>query len=305
MAFHQQFHNPQIPFTGSMHGGLQHEKIITVTGRVLPGADRFHVNLQCGSKANADIALHINPRYDSYPGYVVTNTFQYGSWGSEERKQNSPFTAGSSFSLMITVRHDVYQLSVNGSHLMDYRHRIPFNMVDTISVAGKVEVFFIAFQNSFMPGFLPQQAFPPQPGFPYPGFPPVMPAVPYKGVISGGLHSGRTIIIQGIVSPNASRFHVNLSFHSGIALHYNPRFSENTVVRNTKLREQWGSEERSGGMPFYRGQPFTLTICCEADMFRIVVNGNQTHDYKHRHTPLQQVDILEIDGDLSLTSVLL
>ncbi|XP_071368414.1 LOW QUALITY PROTEIN: galectin-5-like [Centroberyx affinis] len=188
-------------------------------------------------------------------------------------------------------------LTVNGCHLMDYKHRIPFNTVDTISVGGKVEVFTI--QSSFMP------AFPLQPGFPYPGFPPAMPTVPYKGVISGGLHPGRTIIIQGIVSPNASRFHVNLDFHNGTALHYNPRFHENTVVRNTRVGEQLGSEERSGGMPFHRGQPFTLIICCEADMFRIVVNGDQTHDYKHRYTPLQQVDTLEISGDVSLTSVLL
>ncbi|XP_037103490.1 galectin-9-like [Syngnathus acus] len=297
MAFPQQFYNPGTPFTGTINGGLQVGKSITISGWVQPGADRFHVNLQCGSNTNADIALHFNPRYDSLPGYVVANTFQHGRWGTEERKQNFPLPTGSAFNLLITVTSDSYQMNINGTHFMEYKHRISFFQVNTIAIDGKVDISSITFSNPMFAGL-------PQPGFPsQPGFVPAFFSVPYKAIISGGFKMGRVITIQGTVHPNATRFNVNLNHPYGIALHYNPRFNENVVVRNTKYGGKWDSEERDGPMPFHKGQPFTLTICCENHSFRIMANGMQAHTYRHRFTHLQHISELEIDGDISITSV--
>nr|AFE55710.1 tandem-repeat galectin-9 [Rhodeus uyekii] len=321
MAFYQQqpYYNPRVPFSGPIQGGLQDGKSIIISGRVLPGANRFHVNLQCGSHAGADVALHFNPRFES-TGYVVNNTYQNRNWGSEERKFESPFPQGQTFTLQILVAQDAYKISTNGRHFVDYRHRIPFTLVDTVSVEGMVELNSVAFQNPApylppqpafpgfipaQPGYQPQYAMPPGCGFPaYPAAP-AAPAytIPYKTVINGGLHPGKNIVIHGVINPNASRITFNLRYRSGIALHYNPRFDEKVVVRNTNQMESWGSEERFGGMPFQRGQPFQVTISCNPNHYNVFVNGKQAHTYKHRYANLRDIDILEITGDLKLTLV--
>ncbi|XP_020320050.1 galectin-9-like isoform X2 [Oncorhynchus kisutch] len=317
MACQQPFFNPRLPFTGCIQGALHEGKTITVTGRVLPGSQRFYVNLQCGSRGNPDIALHFNPRYDESKDVVVCNTMQHSKWGPEEREYPASMTRGANFTLMFLVNRDSYSLIVNGAHFMEYLHRLSSSRVDTIFVDGGVEIQSIAFSN---PAVTPP---PPQPGYPVhphsafsaafcaPGFfqtpPPYTPqpsfVVPYKNIMVGGLYPGRNIIVQGVVNHNADRFYVNLRFNSGVAFHFNPRFDENTVVRNSLLKEQWGPEERKGGMPFYRGQPFTVTITCDTKCYRVMVNGVQMFSYNHRHFLLQQIDILEVEGDVSLSSV--
>ncbi|KAM9498311.1 galectin-9-like isoform 3-T3 [Salvelinus alpinus] len=294
MACQQPFFNPRVPFTGRIQGALHEGKTITLTGRVLPGSQRFYVNLQCGSRGNPDIALHFNPRYDGSKDVVICNTMQHSEWGPEERDYSAPMARGANFTLMFLVNRDSYSLIVNGSHFMEYLHRLSFSRVDTINVDGGVEIQSIAFANPAV------TSPPPQPGYlvhPHS-------VVPYKNIMVGGLYPGRNIIVQGVVNHNADKFCVNLRFNSGVALHFNPRFNENIVVRNSLLKGQWGPEERNGGMPFYRGQPFTVTIMCDTKCYRVMVNGVQMFSYNHRHFLLQEIDILEVEGDVSLSSVL-
>ncbi|XP_024287123.1 galectin-9 isoform X2 [Oncorhynchus tshawytscha] len=320
MSFQQPFFNPRVPFTGCIQGALHEGKTITVTGRVLPGAQRFHVNLQCGSRGNPDIALHFNPRYDSFLDVVICNTMQHSKWGSEEREYFATMTRGANFTLMFLVNKDSYSIIVNGAPFMEYLHRLSFSRVDTISVDGGVEVQSIAFSNPAVTSPPPQPGYPGHPhsafsaaGFlqappPYTAQPPYTPkpsfVVPYKNIMAGGLYPGRNITIQGVVNHNADKFCINLRFNSGVAFHFNPRFNENVVVRNSLLKEQWGPEERTGGMPFYRGQPFTVIIMCDTQCYRVMVNGALMFSYNHRHFLFQQIDILEVEGDVSLSAVL-
>ena len=66
------------------------------------------------------------------------------------------------------------------------------------------------------------------------------------------------------------RFHVNLNLGGDIAFHFNPRFRENCIVRNTKTGGKWGSEERQGsGLPFMPGSMFDLKILVEPNCYKV------------------------------------
>ncbi|XP_063282868.1 galectin-9-like [Pelobates fuscus] len=180
--------------------------------------------------------------------------------------------------------------------------------------------FILSFDCFDVFGF--QTAFPPQPGFApqqfaggpafNPGQLPGAPmqfahfAIPYKTNIFGGFFPSKTIVINGTVSVHPKRFHINLKFKDGTALHFNPRFDENTIVRNSHLNNSWGKEERqlSGhGMCFAPGQSFVIQIICEPHAFKVNANGHHVCDFNHRVHNLQQIDTLEIDGDVTLQHV--
>ncbi|XDV21752.1 hypothetical protein PO909_026776 [Leuciscus waleckii] len=125
--------------------------------------------------------------------------------------------------------------------------------------------------------------------------------VPYKSFIRGGLQPGKAIIIQGIIDTQA--FELNLHHKLGIAFHYKILFDQNVVVRNTFENGGWGMEERSGPMPFRRGEQVLVTIFCHRDHYKVFVNGEETHTYKHRFTKLEEIDVWGVSGDIQLGDV--
>lgn len=71
---------------------------------------RLHVNLQCGSDSEADIALHISPRYENGSPNIVYNTYKNGSWGSEQSTPDSPIIKGKLFAIEILVTKEAYKV---------------------------------------------------------------------------------------------------------------------------------------------------------------------------------------------------
>nr|XP_014717613.2 galectin-9B-like [Equus asinus] len=285
--------NPVTPFSGIIQGGLQEGLEITVRGTVLPSSGtRFAVDFQTG-RSDDDIAFHFNPRFEE-GGSVVCNTKKKGLWGLEEKKTHLPFQRGSPFELSFLVLSSCFQVMLNGSLFVQYPHRVPFHRVDTLSVTGAVQLSSISFQKQTM---IHRELSAPQQ---------MSEMNPFFTCIPGGLYPSRRIIVSGTILPNAQWFRINLRSGSDIAFHLNPRFNQNSVVRNTMINGSWGHEERKylcGPMPFIRGQSFTVRITCKAHRLRVAVNGVHKFDYNHRMKNFCAINVLDVAGHIRLTHV--
>lgn len=301
--------SPTIPYIGTILGGLLPGNLVAIRGFVPEDADRFQVDFQCGSsiKPRADVAFHFNPRFKR-SGCIVCNTLQEEKWGREEITYEMPFRKGQSFEIVFMSLQDKFQVSVNGKHLLLYKHRINFEKIDTLGISGKVQVKTIGFvSNSPLLGSRPSLLEATQNNTGNEKVPEDLQlVVPYLARLSCSLEPGRTIAIKGEINEKPDSFAVNLktSDSDDIALHLNPRMKEKVIVRNSYLHSSWGEEERHmTHFPFSPGMYFELIIFCEPHHYSVAVNGVHTLEYKHRYKQLNKISILEIDGNIQLLDV--
>uniref|UniRef100_A0A3Q1GNQ8 Galectin n=1 Tax=Acanthochromis polyacanthus TaxID=80966 RepID=A0A3Q1GNQ8_9TELE len=290
----QTFLNPSIPFAGTILGGLLPGEMVLIQGSVPPDADRFQVDFTCGSsvKPRADIAFHFNPRITK--SCIVCNTLQKERWGREQILYQMPFKAGVIFEIIVLVQKDQFKVAVNGAHVLEYKHRVDLDRVDTILVSGKVKIQALGIVSAVFPAasLTAQDS--------------EMNSVPFRGQLLKGLSVGRSIAVKGEINQFAQIFCVNLRVSSGsdIALHLNPRLKEEVFIRNSFLSDCWGPEEtKLASFPFAAGQYFEMIILCDSQHFRVAVNGVHQLDYKHRVQDLIRIDQLEVKGDVSLLDV--
>ncbi|XP_022052640.1 galectin-8 isoform X2 [Acanthochromis polyacanthus] len=302
----QTFLNPSIPFAGTILGGLLPGEMVLIQGSVPPDADRFQVDFTCGSsvKPRADIAFHFNPRITK--SCIVCNTLQKERWGREQILYQMPFKAGVIFEIIVLVQKDQFKVAVNGAHVLEYKHRVDLDRVDTILVSGKVKIQALGIVAPSSSAVFPAASLTAQDsemniisssgGL----------SVPFRGQLLKGLSVGRSIAVKGEINQFAQIFCVNLRVSSGsdIALHLNPRLKEEVFIRNSFLSDCWGPEEtKLASFPFAAGQYFEMIILCDSQHFRVAVNGVHQLDYKHRVQDLIRIDQLEVKGDVSLLDV--
>ncbi|XP_039597220.1 galectin-3 isoform X2 [Polypterus senegalus] len=149
---------------------------------------------------------------------------------------------------------------------------------------------------------------PPSGGACGPAAPPVGPSgslpVPFEFPLQAGVMPRLLITVMGEFKKNGERFQIDFTKGPDVVFHFNPRIRERAVVRNAYLNGRWGPEERQGGFPFEQGKKFEVKILCEADMFKVAVNGAHLLEYRHRFKNLKEITLLRVSGDLTLSSVI-
>uniref|UniRef100_H3DJC7 Galectin n=1 Tax=Tetraodon nigroviridis TaxID=99883 RepID=H3DJC7_TETNG len=222
-----------------------------------------------------------------------------------------PYKHGAPFETIILAQGDAFKVAVNGAHLLEYKHKIPLNRVDTLSVSGGVSVHAIAYipnsvATSLLCSFLKYTTV----QYSHVVAPPIRwNALPYKGSILKGLIPGQHITIKGQVStyphslPSASQS-TCADGTENVALHLNPRIKSGVFIRNSYLGGSWGQEERElPFFPFSSGGYFEILLLCQPHQFKLAVNGCHLFEFRHRVQDLSSIDQLEIMGDLELADV--
>ncbi|XP_023933621.1 galectin-4 isoform X1 [Lingula anatina] len=254
---------------------------VVVKGVVKEGADRFHINLQQDRHGDSPIALHFNPRQGQ--DTIVHNHFQDGNWGEEERCDfDSALGHNKPFLLVIMATDEDYRVFLNGKKLSVFSHRMPMEDVRFVAIDGDADFYTVQVVKNKGPQG--------------------------SQLIPGEMVDDRWITVCGVVNNDADRFHINLQCgepsEADIALHFNPRMSQDCVVRNSLENGGWQEEERDAPcMPFPQGEIFEVVFGVKEDKFKVYVNGHRFIEYSHR-MPRERITHVTCEGDAAFLPVM-
>uniref|UniRef100_UPI00398EC3DF galectin-2-like n=1 Tax=Pristiophorus japonicus TaxID=55135 RepID=UPI00398EC3DF len=108
---------------------------LKIKGKVTDDGDRFAVNL--GSCAD-HIALHFNPRFDDVT--IVCNSMCNGSWESEQRDSNFPFSKGVEVKIHITFKGDNFEIKLPNDHVIEFPNRLSLDKITYLAVHGNFKM---------------------------------------------------------------------------------------------------------------------------------------------------------------------
>uniref|UniRef100_A0A0N4ZNT7 Galectin n=1 Tax=Parastrongyloides trichosuri TaxID=131310 RepID=A0A0N4ZNT7_PARTI len=125
------------------------------------------------------------------------------------------------------------------------------------------------------------------------------PSIPFSTGING-FFTPQHVRIIGQCHKHSHGFHINFKTANDIAFHFNPRFKEKCVVRNSTEHGQWGEEERyEDSFPFHHDKIFTLDFIAYDDYVECKFNGEHFVEYTYRKYH-NDVIAMEIDGEVDI-----
>ncbi|XP_076354056.1 32 kDa beta-galactoside-binding lectin-like [Tachypleus tridentatus] len=278
-----------------------------IRGEVSGDAERFIVNVQCGPGMADDVVFHFNPRFPD--GVVVRNIRSDDTWGEEERDGNMPFTPGDAFDLVICAASDGFHTMVNGQEFIKFGHRLEMHKACTLYIEGDLAIKDVWINST--PTHLP-------PDFDDTPRDLQMSSLQHFVLqndsaicrIPNGICPGSMLVISGVVDKEPSRFSVNLQCDScedaDILYHFNPRWDDSegeVLVQNSRDEGVWGEEIRtSEKFPFFPDSNFDIQILCQAENFRVAINGVFHVEFPYR-LDLSRGDHVLVRGDVHIRRI--
>ncbi|VDK85890.1 unnamed protein product [Onchocerca ochengi] len=268
-----------VPYISKLGAKLQPGQTLIVHGTVETDATEFEVNLLNGSPnietSNVTI-FHMKAYFKE--NRLVYNTYQNGKWGKEEKSSN-PFKKGDSFDLRIRIHEDKLEIFGNQKELHVYKVRASIDSVEYLTVRGNVSLKGVHWGGRYYN--LPfEMQFP-----------------------EGHLSAEQRVYLYGI--PKGDRFAVNFVGENGdILFHFNPRLKEKKVVRNAKIGDIWGQEEREGTFPFKKDIGTDIVFHNEPYSIQIFVDGKRYGTFAHRTSnPGRDYMRFQVTGDFEVTGM--
>jgi len=264
-----------VPYLSKLQGKIEPGQLLTIKGLVT--GKRFDVNLQSGGQSPSNIQLHVSVRANEKQ--IVLNTLHNGQWEKEERLKD-PFKPGQPFDLRIRAHADKFEIHADQHEIGNFNFRQALDASTHLFIEGELELHSVSWGGRYYP-------------------------VPYESKFDGGLRVGRRLFISGVPEKNKKRFNIDLTTGNGDkALHFNVRFDEKAVVRNSFSDGKWHNEEREGKFVFDKNTSFDIIIANEQQGFTFFINGTQWGKFAHRSDP-NQINGIEVGGDIELHGVYL
>ncbi|KAK6053675.1 galactoside-binding lectin [Cooperia oncophora] len=171
------------------------------------------------------------------------------------------------------------EISCDGKSVHNYKHRMPFAEIEYLQIKGDCTLSGVHWGGRFY-------------------------QVPWESAFpEGHLKASQKILVYGI--PKGDRWSLDLLGRGGdILFHFNPRFKEKQIVRNSYKNGIWAKEEREGPFPFEKERGFDLTIQNEPYSIQLFVNNEQIGAFAHRtEDPVHDYIGMRIDGEIEVTSI--
>jgi hypothetical protein len=275
-----------VPYLSKLEGNqLQPGQSLIVRG-IIVGREEFVINLTSGARVELDEETDtldnrlLCLRVDITGRKVHLNACIDGQWGREGTVKHR-WQPGDEFDIRVRCHDDDYEIFIEHKLVAKFAHYVPLTSVSHIYINGDVELYSVSWEGKYY-------------------------SVPYLADVPGNFYPGRKLYVSAMTKKKAKQFYID--FHNSaaqdIALRVNPRIPAKKIIANTKVGQNWATEEKlqEGDFPFKRKRNFDLLIYCEENRFLVYVDDCLVGTYEHKMSP-RSIDKLSIEGDIVLQGV--